>query len=114
VRFQKLSHSLCLLLTESILQAMVDYSKWNKFCDSDEDEDDAPSSPFVQKIDEGRTIHIGPTGASIVPSAAPAPVRQQQEARSASKEENTEIFHASTHSWKQDRYEGDFDWCVVP
>jgi hypothetical protein len=48
---------------------MVDYSKWDSLCLSDDDEEEGRNNnlaPNVTRLSEGKSITIGPNGASIV------------------------------------------------
>ena len=89
---------------------MVDYSKWDNFVDSDE-EDDNQSGLSVHTIDQGSSIHIGPSGASVVPSVSKNSQKSSSTSQALQEPQEKkctgdEMFDAPTHRWNQDRYEG--------
>jgi len=86
---------------------MTDYRKWDRFEDSDgEEEAEGSSAPVVTKFDGsgGRTIQIGPDGATLLEpiggggkAEAPTPARQEWDTKNGSLLE--------TFAWRQSRDE---------
>jgi hypothetical protein len=100
---------------------MVDYSKWNNFHDSeDEDERDGESDhPIVHQYDQPQRITIGPKGTSFqssTTSTTPAPVRGIStvlERNTNNEISSDQLNETPTHSWKQTRHEAEI-WIPIP
>jgi hypothetical protein len=99
---------------------MVDYSKWDKFADSDSDEDENSNKPLVQHFNQPTSITIGPTGPSYEPTStsfAPAVLDHRDLDReehsssqpipsvSASSQAPFQLYETPTHNWQQTRYD---------
>eukprot|EP01041_Mallomonas_annulata_P011452 gene11452-23951_t len=77
---------------------MVDYSKWDTFCEnlSDDDEERMPS---VTKLDDSSKIHIGPKGVSI----SSTPEKATKNCLHNEKDENFSGGKTSNFDWDQSR-----------
>mmetsp|Transcript_8944 Transcript_8944/g.13440 ORF Transcript_8944/g.13440 Transcript_8944/m.13440 type:complete len:223 (+) Transcript_8944:51-719(+) len=94
---------------------MVDYSKWDKFQDSDSEDDERSSRmPKVHTIAEGSSIQINSQGASVIPpslddTSSVESDTLKQEPIPCSAASSSRRFKATgsapTHTWEQDRQE---------
>jgi hypothetical protein len=82
---------------------MVDYSKWDKF--GDDEEEEINNGPVVTTFDgeKGRSFHIGPAGASLVKVPGDTTVIKDKEDKLQLDSSNGGI--TSKFSWSQDRHE---------
>jgi hypothetical protein len=113
---------------------MVDYSKWNNFHDSSDDEsegDERSGQPIVHHYDQAQSITIGPNGttfqdsnnrsisAALAPAAVPSTdigtIKSTDLERKRTQPMNNEqqLNETPTHSWKQTRHEVEI-WIPIP